>query len=117
MRASEEKSNDTKGEMLANGQHEFFVVNITNNPLKGVVIWSNGSSKYSIDVNGLEPGSISRKQAFSPQSGKKDYWSWSEKGREYQLNCYDGDRYAAVVISDYGIGVLVTSTSPDTWKW
>jgi hypothetical protein len=33
------------------------------------------------------------------------------------LNVYDNDRYTVVVISDYGIGILVTATSPDTWKW
>ncbi|MBH1970180.1 hypothetical protein FK216_03405 [Moraxellaceae bacterium AER2_44_116] len=106
-----------KGTMLGSGQHEFFVVNLTRSALTGSVVWSNNSSEYSIDVNGLQPGSVSVKQAFAPASGHKDYWKWTEKGRDYQLNCYDDDRYAVVTISEYGIGVLVTSTSPDTWKW
>lgn len=38
-------------------------------------------------------------------------------GRQYQLNCYDGDRYVVVTISDYGIAVLPTKTSPYTWEW
>ncbi len=108
---------ESKSEMVGNGVHEFFVVNITNAPLKGTVSWSNGSDKVSIDVNGLAPATMSMTRAFAPKGGARDYWNWSEKGREYQLNCYDQDRYAVVVISDYGIGVLVTNTSPDTWKW
>ncbi|MFJ8664045.1 hypothetical protein [Streptomyces sp. NPDC093795] len=34
-----------------------------------------------------------------------------------QLNCFDGDRYVVVTISDYGIAVLPTKTSPYTWGW
>jgi hypothetical protein len=108
---------EAKGEMLGSGQHEFFVVNLMSTPLAGTVTWHNSSSSFSIDVNGLAPGATSRKQAIAPQSGKKDYWNWSERGRDYQLNVYDDDRYAVVTISSYGIGVLVTATSPDTWKW
>lgn len=117
MKASEERNNLEKGEMLGSGTFEFFVVNISNKPLTGTVKWHNSSRESVIDVNGLLPGSTSSKQSFAPESGKTDYWSWSVKSKNYQLNCYDDDRYAVVVISDYGIGVLVTATSPDTWKW
>lgn len=108
---------EKKNEMAANATHEFFVVNITSQPLKGTVTWSGGGNSISIDVTGLAPGQASGVKQFFPTSGHNDYWRWSEKGRDYQLNCYDADRYAVVVLSDYGIGVLVTSTSPDTWKW
>lgn len=108
---------DEKLEMASNGSHEFFVLNLTTSPLKGKVSWISSGNEISIDVNGLAPASISEKKAFYPSSGNRDKWRWSEKGREYQLNVYDKDRYAVVTISDYGIGVLVTDTSPDTWKW
>jgi hypothetical protein len=106
-----------KVEMSGGGTFEFFVVNISSSELRGTVSWTGGSRKDSIDVTGLKPGAISRMQTFSPQGGVRDLWRYSERGRDYQLNVYDGDRYTAVVLSDYGIGVLVTSTSPDTWKW
>jgi len=103
--------------MRSGGIFEFFVVNISSEPLIGTVKWFNNSRESAIDVDGLEPGSVSKKQPFAPESGKTDYWRWDKKGRDYQLNCYDEDIFAVVVISDYGIGVLVTDTSPDTWKW
>ncbi len=108
---------DEKGELKSGGTFEFFVVNLTKNPLTGDVSWKGGSRTASINVNGLQPGTASSRQAFAPQSGTRDLWHWSVKGRDYQLNVYDNDRYTVVVISDYGIGVLVTSTAPDTWKW
>jgi hypothetical protein len=97
--------------------YQFAVVNITNSALTGSVIWSGGNRTESIDVNGLPPASISGSKEFFPQSGDSDMWHWSERGRKYQLNCYDDDHYAVVVISEYGIGVLVTATKPDTWSW
>jgi hypothetical protein len=108
---------EQKGDMQGNKKHEFFVVNISSKALKGTVSWHNSDYSEAIDVNGLQPASISKTQAFTPASRNNDYWHWSEKGRDYQLNCYGDDRYAVVVISDYGIGVLVTNTSPDTWSW
>jgi hypothetical protein len=117
MKESEERANLEKGEMLSSGTFEFFVVNISSNPLTGTVKWHNSSRESSINVNNLQPGNSSGKQSFSPESGKNDYWTWSVKGGDHKLNCYDNDRYAVVVISDYGIGVLVAATSPDTWKW
>jgi hypothetical protein len=108
---------DQKGEMSGGGTFEFFVVNLTTKPLTGTVTWSGGSRKVPLDVNGLQPGTASARKAFSPQGGVKDQWQWSARGRAYQLNIYDGDQYTVVVISDYGIGVLVTATAPDTWKW
>ena len=108
---------DQKGEMVGAGTFEFFVVNITSSTLTGKVTWTGGSRSVSLDVNGQQPGTASRLQAFSPQGGTNDFWQWSARGRQYQLNVYDKDRYTVVVLSDYGIGVLVTSTKPDTWKW
>nr|WP_321225706.1 hypothetical protein [uncultured Psychroserpens sp.] len=113
MRLSHEE-NLPKGDMVAGGKYEFFVVNVRSGELKGTVSWNN---EVSINVNGLKPGSISQKQVFSPKGGIPDTWQWSEKGRSFQLNAYGDDRLAAVVISDYGISVIVTSTSPDSWKW
>ena len=118
MKVSEEINNLEKGEMFSNGGvFEFFVVNISNSALTGTVKWHNSSRESVLDVNGLQPGSTSIKQSFSPESGKSDYWIWSGKDGDHRLNCHDNDRYVAVVISNYGIGVLVTDTSPDTWKW
>lgn len=117
MKESEERQDLDKDEMQGDGLFEFFVVNISSQPLTGSVTWQNSTRQNSINVDGLEPGSVSGKKPFAPESGKTDYWTWDMKGREYQLNCYDGDSYAVVVISDYGIAVLVTDTSPDTWKW
>lgn len=110
---------DEKGALAKaeGGTFEFFVVNLTDKPLTGSVSWRGGSRSVSLEVDGLQPGTASERKAFSPQSGVRDLWQWSARGREYQLNVYDGDRYAVVVLSDYGIGVLVTATSPDTWKW
>ena len=106
-----------KGAMAGSGSFDFFVVNISSETLNGTVTWTGGSRSQSITVDGLKPGTMSEHQSFSPQSGAKDYWQYSAKGRKYQLNIYDADRYTVVVISDCGIGVLVTSTSPDTWSW
>ena len=108
---------DEKGEMAGGGTFEFFVVNLTTSPLTGNVTWAGGSRSVPLNVNGLLPGTASGRAAFSPQSGVRDLWQWSARGRQYQLNVYDNDRYTVVVISDYGIGILVTATSPDTWKW
>lgn len=116
MKATEEAETE-KSEMASSGTFEFFVVNITSGELTGNVTWTGGSRSVPIDVTGLKPGEVSQKKSFSPQGGTKDLWQYSGRGRQYQLNVYDGDRYTAVVLSDYGIGVLVTSTSPDTWKW
>jgi hypothetical protein len=117
------KDEKVKGEMTSSGTHEFFVLNLTDRSLTGQVMWENNKEnpgkdeKVSIAVNELQPANISEKKQFFPVEGKNDYWRYSEKGRTYQLNCYDKDRYAVVTISDYGIGVLVTATSPDTWEW
>jgi hypothetical protein len=113
-----EPATEPKGQMQdEGGTFEFFVVNISSQKLTGSVSWKGGGRSVSIDVNGLAPGTKSEMKSFSPQGGVTDYWQWSARGRQYQLNIYDGDRYTVVVISDYGIGVLVTSTAPDTWKW
>ena len=113
MKLSHEE-NLPKGEMLSNGSHEFFVVNARSGALTGSVSWND---EVSINVDGLKPGQISDKANFTPKSGVSDRWQWSEKGRSYQLNVYDNDRIAVVILSDYGISVIVTSTSPDSWKW
>ncbi|GAA3929833.1 hypothetical protein GCM10022244_43520 [Streptomyces gulbargensis] len=99
------------------GTFEFFVLNLTKEPLKGTVSWNGAGRTVDMDVNGLEPCAVSQRAAFSPERGRDDMWSWSERGRQYQLNCYDGDRYVVVTISDYGIAVLPTKTSPYTWEW
>ncbi|MET8040576.1 hypothetical protein ABZU25_06885 [Micromonospora sp. NPDC005215] len=106
-----------KGPMAGSGSFDFFVVNISSEALTGNVTWTGGSRSESLDVDGLAPAAMSQQQSFSPQSGVNDYWQWSEKGDKYKLNVYDKDRYAAVLISDYGIGVLLTNTSPGTWAW
>lgn len=80
-------------------------------------MWRGGDRSVELSVDGLKLAAISELKAFSPQGGTKDMWHWIERGREYQLNCYDGDRYVVVTISSHGIGVIPTSTSPDTWKW
>ena|SRR5438105_1873149 len=108
---------EAKGDMGVDQVHEFFVVNITTGPLDGKVYWEGGGTKEEVDVSGLQPGQVSKLKTFSPQSGTKDWWKWSERGRSYQLNIYGGDRYVAVTISNYGIGVIPTATSPDTWGW
>ncbi|MFF4762636.1 hypothetical protein [Streptomyces sp. NPDC001292] len=108
---------EPKGDMGADEVHQFFVVNVTTGPLDGKVYWEGGGSQAAIDVQGLQPGQASRLESFSPKSGSKDWWKWSERGGWNQLNIYGGDRYVAVTISNYGIGVLPTATSPDTWKW
>ena len=97
--------------------HEFFVLNISSKPLHGKVSWLAGGNEVSINVNGLAPCSISKREMFAPMAMHRDLWRYSGKGRKYQLNCKASDRYAVVVISDYGLSVLVTGTSPDTWKW
>lgn len=97
--------------------HEFFVANLTTSALTGTVKWHGGDDSQEISVAGLQPGTCSALQSFYPTGGTRDLWSWSERGREYQLNCYEHDRYVVVTISNYGIGVLPTDTSPDTWKW
>ena len=118
MRLDDEKEREgEKGAMRGGGRHEFFVVNLTNEKLKGHVLWKSSRNEIKLDVNGLEPGRSSPRKQFFPSGGNRDYWRWSELGREYQLNCYDRDTYAAITISGYGIGVLVTDTNPDTWKW
>ncbi|WP_083647002.1 hypothetical protein [Kitasatospora sp. CB01950] len=100
-----------------NALHEFFVVNIQTEALSGTVSWESGTDSASIDVNGLKPTCSSELKAIRPTSDP-DQWSWSERGRKYTLNIkQSADRYAVVVISDYGIAVLPTSTSPDHWEW
>ncbi|WP_052845050.1 hypothetical protein [Streptomyces sp. NRRL S-31] len=79
--------------------------------------WEGGGGQAAIEVKGLQPGQASPLKGFDPQSGKVDWWKWSERGGWHQLNIYGGDRYVAVTLSNYGIGVLPTATSPDTWKW
>lgn len=106
-----------KGAMLGNGAHFFLVVNLSDAPLSGRVMWQSASHEVALDVEGLAPGGVSKLQPFYPSGGHNDYWHWSQKGRKYQLNCYDRDRYAVVTISNYGIGVLPSETSPDSWKW
>ncbi|MET8278156.1 hypothetical protein [Micromonospora sp. NPDC005174] len=113
----DESEGADKGPMAGGGSFDFFVVNISSETLTGNVTWTGGSRSESVDVNGLAPATMSELQSFSPQSGVNDYWQWSEKGDKYKLNVYDKDRHTAVVISDYGIGVLVTNTSPGTWSW
>lgn len=98
-------------------KHEFCVLNMTTKPLSGKVSWLAGGNEVSIDVNGLKPCAVSARQQFAPMSLKRDQWKWSKRGRAYQLNCKATDRFAVVVISDYGLSVIVSSTSPDTWKW
>ncbi|MBS9425756.1 hypothetical protein [Photorhabdus caribbeanensis] len=114
MKETEEKE---KGEMLEINNHYFFVVNLTNENLIGDVIWSSSGNTSTLNVDGLHPATASLIQEFYPESWKNDYWQWTAKGRQYQLNCYDNDIYVAVVISDFGISVLPTGTSPDAWKW
>lgn len=97
--------------------HEFCVLNLTAHPLKGKVSWLSGGNEVAIDVNGLKPCTLSARKNFAPMAMHRDLWKWSAKGRKYQLNCKANDRFAVVVISDYGPSVIVTSTSPDTWKW
>ncbi|WP_027556398.1 hypothetical protein [Bradyrhizobium sp. Cp5.3] len=111
------KQNAKKGATKSGGSHEFFVVNLTKEKLKGHVLWKSSGDEIKLDVNGLEPGKGSLRKQFYPHCGNRNYWRWSERDREYQLNCYDGYTYAIVTISDYGIRVLATDTSPDTWKW
>ncbi|MBM0275389.1 hypothetical protein [Micromonospora tarensis] len=113
----QESEGADKGPMSGGGSFDFFVVNISSAALAGTVTWTGGGRSESLDVEGLAPAGMSQQQSFSPQSGKNDYWQWSEKGDKYKLNVYDQDRYTAVVISDFGIGVLVTNTSPGTWSW
>ncbi|GAB1335675.1 hypothetical protein ACE1SV_22650 [Streptomyces sp. E-15] len=112
-----ENGGEPKGEMGEDGTHEFFVVNVTTGPLDGKVYWEGGGGQAAIEVKGLQPGQASPLKGFDPQSGKVDWWKWSERGGWHQLNIYGGDRYVAVTLSNYGIGVLPTATSPDTWKW
>ncbi|NHB94092.1 hypothetical protein [Photorhabdus cinerea] len=114
MKETEKKE---KGEMLDSNDHFFFVVNLTNENLRGQVIWSNSENTSTLDVSGLRPGTASFLQGFYPASWKTDYWQWTERGRKYQLDCYGSDIYVVVVISYYGISVLPTATSPDTWQW
>ncbi|MGW2544806.1 hypothetical protein ACWC5I_29000 [Kitasatospora sp. NPDC001574] len=100
-----------------NAVHEFFVVNIRTEPLTGTVSWESGNDSASVNVDGLKPTGISELTAIRP-TADPDHWSWSEKGRKYTLNIKQSeDRYAVVVLSDYGIAVLPTSTSPDYWEW
>ena len=101
----------------ATHKHEFCVLNVSTKPLKGSVSWIAGGNKVSINVNNLQPCAVSARKEFSPMSLHRDQWHWSEKGRKYQLNCYKKDRFAVVVISDYGLSVIVTATAPDKWKW
>ncbi|MFI9161068.1 hypothetical protein ACIGXI_09780 [Kitasatospora aureofaciens] len=109
---------EPKGDMgAADGVHEYFVVNVTTGPLDGKVQWEGGGGTRELDVSGLQPGKTSALKDFDPQSGSKDWWKWDQRGRWYQLNCYGGDRYVAVVITNYGISVIPTATSPDSWKW
>jgi hypothetical protein len=117
MKASDENKNGEKGEMLSYNKHFFFALNITNRPLKGKIKWTNKDYTEVLSVDGLEPGHISEKMAFSPSSGHRDIWSFDKKGSKYQLNVYGDDVYTVIVISDYGLGILPTATSPDTWKW
>lgn len=97
--------------------HEFCVLNLTQKPLKGNVSWIAGGNSVPINVNGLKPCTLSERKQFTPMSMHRDTWKWSERGRKYQLNCYKKDRFAVVVISDYGLTVVVTGTAPDKWKW
>lgn len=98
--------------------HEFFVVNISNSTLTGTVTWSNESDHEGLDVGGVESGTISKSQSFTPGSSQ-DFWAWDqEPARKYEQNIFqDSDRYVAVVLSDYGIAVLPTSHSGDKWQW
>ncbi|MCP3396953.1 MULTISPECIES: hypothetical protein [unclassified Bradyrhizobium] len=107
----------TKRGQSGQGKHEFFVVNLTKKKLKGHVLWRSSGNEIKLDVNGLEPGKGSLRKQFYPSSGSRNYWRWSHGDGEYQLNCDDGYTYAIVTISDHGIRVLATDTSPDTWKW
>lgn len=106
-----------KGEMVGVSKHSFIVVNLTKSPLTGKVSWDNGENEVSIDVTGLPAGQASKSADFFPSGGHNDMWHWNKKGRKYQLNCYSNDIYAVVTVSEYGFGVLVTATSPDTWAW
>lgn len=109
---------DDKGPMSGGGDFKFFVVNIGSSNLTGTVKWTGGGRSASINVSGLAPGSKSDMTDFAPQGGVNDYWNYSAKGSTtYKLNVYDNDNLTVVVISNYGIGVLVTSTSPGTWAW
>ena len=116
-----ENGGEPKGDMGYTGGepqvHEFYVVNITTGPLDGKVYWEGAGAQVAIDVKGLEPGKASKLGSFSPQSGSRDWWKWSERGEWRALNIYGGDRYVAVAISNYGFGVIPTATSPNTWKW
>ncbi|WP_445219900.1 hypothetical protein ACKWRH_07105 [Bradyrhizobium sp. Pa8] len=93
------------------------MVNLTKEKLKGHILWESSGNEIKLDVNGLEPGKRSLRKQFYPSSGNRNYCRWSERDGGYQLNCDDGYKYAIVTISDYGIRVLATDTSPDTWKW
>ncbi|WFU80322.1 hypothetical protein QA645_38470 [Bradyrhizobium sp. CIAT3101] len=45
-------------------KHEFFVVNLTKEKLKGHVLWKSSGNEVKVDVEGLEPGKRSlRKQS------------------------------------------------------
>ncbi|MCP3475650.1 hypothetical protein NLM33_35850 [Bradyrhizobium sp. CCGUVB1N3] len=43
-----------KGAMKGGGRHEFFVVNLTNEKLKGHVLWRSGGNEIKLDVNGWQ---------------------------------------------------------------
>ncbi|WP_197489413.1 hypothetical protein [Bradyrhizobium sp. DOA1] len=97
-------------------KHEFFVVNLTKEKLKGHVLWKSSGNEVKVDVEGLEPGKRSLRKQFYPSSCN-NYWRWSERDREYQASSDHGYTYAIVTVSNNGIRVLATDTSPDTWKW
>ncbi|UVO30521.1 hypothetical protein [Bradyrhizobium arachidis] len=87
MKLDDEKEREgEKGAMTGGGRHEFFVVNLTDEKLKGHVLWKSSRNEIKLDVNGLEPGKSSPRKQFFPSGGNRDYWRWSERGREYQLN-------------------------------
>ncbi|OAF02803.1 hypothetical protein AYJ54_25720 [Bradyrhizobium centrolobii] len=111
------KEKAKKGATKGGGKHEFIVLNLTKEKLKGHVLWESSGDEIKIDVNGLESGKGSLRKRSYPSSGNRVYWRSSERDRESELNCWHGYAHAIVTISDYGIRVLATDTSPDTWKW
>lgn len=110
--------------------HEFKVINLTTSNLApgSIVRWNKRVPLLGTvvdtefqDVSGLAPFVLSTSKVIRPSTGFNDDWGFWENGvvknREFQLNVRTTDRYVLVTISDYGFGVIVTHTSPDTWQW
>lgn len=117
MRVGDENKREYKKGAIGPRKARIFRGESDQKKLKGHVLWRSSGNEIKLDVNGLEPGKGSLRKQFYPSSGSRNYWRWSHGDGEYQLNCDDGYTYAIVTISDHGIRVLATDTSPDTWKW